>query len=191
MNTFRCIYQGFCLFSRNTYIKKHLSSVCCEQNRSLLLGCFPHISPSTSPPSRLTENMRRNALHEKYTVDVKRKQFKKLSPNIWWHVLSEMGNGARMLWESFNFWFWNSFIRYFNSGISFVVFYLHISRDRIYISLDSNCIDIVTKFCHTRVVFFFLIANCFFNCSLPVSFEYQSVSQQVLGKTSQLKRIYN
>ena len=64
----------------------------------------------------------------------------------------------RMLWKSFyllsNFWFWNSFIRYFDPGIWFVVFSLHISRGDINISLDSNCVDIVTKFRHIRVVFF-------------------------------------
>ena len=61
-----------------------------------------------------------------------------------------------MLWKSFNwllnFWFWNSFIRYYNPGISFAVFSLHISRGEKYISLDSNCIVIVTKFCHIKVV---------------------------------------
>ena len=63
----------------------------------------------------------------------------------------------RTLWKSFNalsdFWFWNSFVRYFNPGISFVIFSLHISGDEMNIFLDSNCIDIVTKFCHIKVVF--------------------------------------
>ena len=29
MNSFRVFFQGFCLFSRNTFFKKYLSSVCC------------------------------------------------------------------------------------------------------------------------------------------------------------------
>ena len=52
------------------------------------------------------------------------------------------------------FGFWNSFIRYFNPGIFFVVFSLHISRGEINISLDSNCTDIVTKFRQIKVVLF-------------------------------------
>ena len=58
-----------------------------------------------------------------------------------------------------NFSFWNSFIRDFNPGISFVVFSLHISRDEINMSLDSNSnsIDIVTKFRDIKLVFFELV----------------------------------
>ena len=91
MNSFRCIFQVFCLFSKNTYIKEQLSSVFCELNCSLHLGCFLHISrfcvlPPKIPisgPSRLTENMRRNALCEKKTIDVKKKQLKKFSSKIY------------------------------------------------------------------------------------------------------------
>ena len=54
MNYFRCIFQEFCLCSRNIYIKKHLSSVCCWQNCSFHLGCFPHISPFCILPSKIT-----------------------------------------------------------------------------------------------------------------------------------------
>ena len=73
----------------------------------------------------------------------------------------EIGDGTK-LWECFGnhlihflIWFWNSFIKYFNPGISFVVFSLHISKGEINIFLDSKCIDIVTKFLYISIVFFF------------------------------------
>ena len=83
---------------------------------------------------------------------------------IFWkftHPCLEIGDGTK-LWECFGnylihflIWFWNSFIKYFNPGVSFVVFSLHLSKGEINISLDSKCIDIVTKFRHIRIVFFF------------------------------------
>ena len=61
----------------------------------------------------------------------------------------------RMLRKSFNslsnFWFWHSLIRYFNQ--EFILFYFPCTFLKVkYISLDSNCIVIVTKFLHVRVV---------------------------------------
>ena len=71
INSFRYIFQGFCLFFRNTYFKKHL---CFVRIRS-----FPCISPfcvlppkfPRSGPSPLTENKRRNALYGKQAVVLK------------------------------------------------------------------------------------------------------------------------
>ena len=53
----------------------------------------------------------------------------------------------------------NSFVRYINPGISFILFSLHFSRGERYISLDSNCIVTITKSWHIRVVI--LLPSCY------------------------------
>ena len=72
---------------------------------------------------------------------------------FYWTFLSFFGYTARMLLFS-RICPGDNFIRYFNPGISFFVFSLHIFLDEINISLDSNSIGIVTKFRHIKVVFF-------------------------------------
>lgn len=57
--------------------------------------------------------------------------------------ISEIGDG-KILWECLS-------IRYFNPKICFVIFSFHIFRGK-YVSLNSNCIVTVTKFCHIWVV---------------------------------------
>ena len=48
----RAYFSGFCLFSRNAYIKKHLSSVCCWQNCSLHLRLLPPYLPFLCSPTK-------------------------------------------------------------------------------------------------------------------------------------------